>query len=93
MSDSAAICTLKNFLSHVEDKEIQSVLEFALKFGRIAHYGRSLGLSPRRDLGANYVRLTAEIALFTEDGANIMIDNGWLEQPPHATDRDQLTNG
>jgi hypothetical protein len=58
----------------------------------IGHYGRSLGLSPRRDLGANYVRLTAEIVQFSEDGANIMIENGWLEQPPQATDRDQLTN-
>jgi hypothetical protein len=57
----------------------------------IAHYGRGLGLSPRRDIGAIYTRLTAEIVLFTEDGANIMIENGWLEQPPQATDRDQLT--
>jgi hypothetical protein len=29
MSDSAAICTLGSFLSHVEDKEIKSSLEFA----------------------------------------------------------------
>jgi hypothetical protein len=55
----------------------------------IAHYGRSFSLSPRRDLGAIYVRLSAEIALFSEDGANIMIENGWMEQPPQATDRDQ----
>jgi hypothetical protein len=59
----------------------------------IAHYGRSLGLSYRRDLGADYVRLTAEIAQFIEDGANIMIENGWLEQPPQAVDREQLVNG
>ncbi len=59
----------------------------------IAHYGRSLSMSPRHDLGAIYVRLTAEIAQFTEDGANIMIENGWLEQPPQAIDRDQLANG
>jgi hypothetical protein len=58
----------------------------------IGHYGRSLGLSPRRDLGANYVRLSAEIALFAEDGANIMIENGWMEQPPQATDRDKLVS-
>jgi hypothetical protein len=55
----------------------------------LGHYGRSFGLSPRRDLGANYVRLTAEIAQFSEDGVNIMIENGWLEQPPQATDRDK----
>ncbi|MEK4159435.1 MULTISPECIES: DUF3231 family protein [Paenibacillus] len=58
----------------------------------IAHYGRALSLSPRRDLGANYVRLTAEISQFAEDGTNIMIENEWLEQPPQATDRDQLAS-
>jgi hypothetical protein len=30
---------------------------------------------------------------FAEDGANIMIENGWLEQPPQAIDRDQIANG
>jgi len=25
-----------------------------------------------------------------EDGAKLMIENGWLEQPPQATDRDEL---
>jgi hypothetical protein len=58
----------------------------------IAHYGRSLGLSPRHDLGVIYVRLTAEVSQFAEDGSNIMIENRWLEQPPQAIDRDQLAN-
>lgn len=58
----------------------------------IAHYGRALGLSPRRDLGANYVRLTAEIIQYSEDGTDLMIENGWLEQPPQAIDRNQLVN-
>ncbi|CAH1221487.1 hypothetical protein PAECIP111891_05198 [Paenibacillus allorhizoplanae] len=58
----------------------------------IAHYGRSLALSPRRDLAALYVRLTSEILNYAEDGANIMIDNGWLEQPPQASDRDRLAS-
>jgi hypothetical protein len=50
-------------------------------------------LSPRHDLGSIYVRLSAEVSQFVEDGANIMIENGWLEQPPQASDRDQLVNG
>jgi hypothetical protein len=58
----------------------------------IGHYGRSLGLSARIDLAAIYVRLSAEVAHFANDGANIMIDNVWLEQPPQATDRDELAN-
>ncbi|MGG7618985.1 DUF3231 family protein [Bacillus coreaensis] len=59
----------------------------------IAHYGRGLSLSPRRDLGADYVRLTAETLHYAEDGMNIMIENGWLEKPPQATASDQLSNG
>jgi hypothetical protein len=58
----------------------------------VSHYGASLGTSARRDLGALYSRLMAEIVQYAEDGANIMIDNGWLEQPPQAPDRDQLAN-
>ncbi|MEW9674245.1 DUF3231 family protein [Ammoniphilus sp. 3BR4] len=56
----------------------------------IADYGASLAISMRRDLAAHYVRLTAEIAQFAEDGANIMIKNGWMEQPPQAEDRNVL---
>ncbi len=59
----------------------------------IAHYGRSLGVSPRRDLGSIYVRLTAEVLQYAEDGMTIMIDNKWFEQPPQATNRDKLANG
>jgi hypothetical protein len=64
-----------------------------LKAAGIGHYGRSFSLSPRHDLGSIYIRLSAEASHFVEDGANIMIENGWLEQPPQASDRDQLVNG
>lgn len=56
----------------------------------IGQYGVSLAASPRHDLGAHYVRLTAEIANYANDGANIMINNGWMEQPPIAADRKSL---
>lgn len=56
----------------------------------IGFYGTSMAMSPRRDIGLHYVRLSAEIAKYAEDGANIMIKNGWLEQPPMAADRDEL---
>ncbi|WP_373231102.1 DUF3231 family protein [Cohnella sp.] len=64
----------------------------AINGAGIGHYGRSLGTSPRRDLSAVYSRLIAEIGPFSDDGANIMIDNGWLEQPPQAADRNKLAN-
>lgn len=34
----------------------------------------------------------AEIAKYAEDGANMMINNGWLEEPPLSEDRDKLAN-
>jgi hypothetical protein len=36
--------------------------------------------------------LSAEIAKYAEDGAKIMISNGWLEKPPLSEDRDKLAN-
>lgn len=65
---------------------------FWLNGSGIGHYGRSMGQSPRYDLGLLYIRLTAEIAEFAEEGAKLMIENGWLEQPPQGVDRDQLAN-
>ncbi|MEH7181272.1 DUF3231 family protein [Neobacillus vireti] len=56
----------------------------------IGYYGIGIATSPRIDLGVLYNRLSAEVQLFAEDGANIMIKNKWLEQPPMASDRDDL---
>ncbi|WP_176555775.1 DUF3231 family protein [Virgibacillus ndiopensis] len=56
----------------------------------ISFYGMSITANPRRDLVTHYTRLSGEIALYSEDGSNIMIDNGWLEEPPRMVDRDEL---
>lgn len=56
----------------------------------VGYYGSSMAMSPRRDLGVMYSRLAAEILKYAEDGANIMIKNGWMEEPPRALDRDEL---
>ncbi|MBM7656342.1 DUF3231 family protein [Neobacillus cucumis] len=58
----------------------------------ISFYGSALSVNSRRDLGAHYIRLILELVQFAEDGANLMIKNGWLEQPPTASDRDSLAN-
>ncbi|MBD2869420.1 DUF3231 family protein [Paenibacillus arenilitoris] len=55
------------------------------------NYGLAAAASPRKDVAANYVRLAAEIGTYAEDGANLMIDNGWLEEPPQAANRKELT--
>lgn len=58
----------------------------------ISYYGSALSVNARRDLGAHYIRLTAELLQFAEAGGKLMIKNGWLEQPPTASDRESLAN-
>lgn len=57
----------------------------------VAYYGTAVSTTFRRDLAALYPRLMAEIGKYSEGGANIMIDNGWLEEPPRMIDHDQLS--
>jgi hypothetical protein len=46
--------------------------------------------SLRHDLSTTIVRFMAELTNYTEDGVNILIDNGWLEEPPQAVHPDSL---
>ncbi|UAL53751.1 MULTISPECIES: DUF3231 family protein [Metabacillus] len=57
-----------------------------------AYYGAAYSLSQRRDLAAEYLLLIADVTKYAEDGVNIMIDNGWMEQPPIFDDRNDLAN-
>lgn len=45
-------------------------------------YGTALGVSPRLDLGWLYIRVMLQTGLYAKAGANLMVKNGWLEQPP-----------
>jgi len=54
------------------------------------NYGYALATSMRRDLAAAYSRMMGEIAKYSEDGANIMIDHEWLEKMPGAAERRAL---
>jgi Protein of unknown function (DUF3231) len=59
----------------------------------VGNYGMAMAASPRRDLAMRYASLIPEISLYAEDGANIMINHSWLEEPPQADDRDELIKG
>jgi hypothetical protein len=59
----------------------------------VAFYGAALAVSMRRDLATQYTRLTSEMEQYGEDGANILINNEWMEQPPTADDRVTLASG
>lgn len=56
----------------------------------IGYYGTGIAQSPRMDLGAMYNKMSLQIQKYSEDGANIMIKNKWLEQPPLASNRKDL---
>ena len=45
----------------------------------ISSYGAGIAWSLRKDLGANYYRLIAEVIQYAHDGAVIMIENNWLD--------------
>ena len=47
--------------------------------------------SQRSDLALNYERLSLEIGQYVKDGADIMIDHAWLEQPPGTQDKEKLS--
>jgi len=53
----------------------------------IEQYGYSLSTIMRRDVGALYYGLLAEVMTFADDGLNLMIKNHWMEQPPMAAER------
>ncbi|WP_342048824.1 DUF3231 family protein [Bacillus sp. OTU530] len=59
---------------------------------KIRTYGNGASLNGRRDIGAMYTKFLADIGFYVEDAANIMIDYGWMEQPPQAVNRDELTS-
>jgi len=57
----------------------------------IGNYATAMASSLRHDLSVNYTRLIGEAANYGEDGINIMIENGWFEEPPRVIDRRELT--
>jgi len=83
--------------SHVTDSTISPFSDKLMVFhvssliaSGIANYGLALSTSLRRDISAEYTRLLSEIGLYAEDGANLMIKHGWMEEPPRAADRKHL---
>ncbi|MFJ8234283.1 DUF3231 family protein [Ureibacillus sp. NPDC094379] len=56
----------------------------------IGNYAASASVSQRSDLAMNYERLSAEIAKLAKSGADLMIQNEWMEQPPGIKDRGKL---
>jgi len=56
----------------------------------VGYFGAGLSVSQRRDLAVEYGKMLGQVALYAEDGAELLIKNGWLEQPPMAENRNNL---
>ncbi|MBT2687729.1 DUF3231 family protein [Bacillus sp. ISL-47] len=53
---------------------------------KVRSFANSAAVNGRRDLALLYARAMMRVSIFAEDGANMMIEKGWMEQPPHARD-------
>lgn len=83
--------------SHVMDSTVAPFSDKLMMFHTasliaigIGNYGIAASTSQRADINATYARFAAEVALYAEDAANLMIKNGWLEQPPLSPDHKGL---
>ena len=56
----------------------------------IENDGMALAESIRKDLQIKFMRITPEVMKFIKDGADIMIDKNWLEQPPQSVEHKNL---
>jgi hypothetical protein len=50
----------------------------------------SIANSMRKDLVAKYSLIMAEIMKYGEEGMKLLIDRGWMEQPPQSFDRNAI---
>lgn len=81
-----------NVTTHVFSEKLMMFYVASLNALGIGFYGTAIAQSPRIDLGVMYNKMSVQVQLYSEDGANIMIKNKWLEQPPLASDRKELIN-
>ncbi|MEH7234622.1 DUF3231 family protein [Bacillus sp. JJ1562] len=81
---------ITNSTTHTFSDKLMMFLTSGLISLSVGYYGTAVSQSPRGDITVMYNRLSLEVQMYSEDGANIMIKNGWLEQPPMASDRDKL---
>ncbi|WP_099355084.1 DUF3231 family protein [Fredinandcohnia onubensis] len=81
---------ITNSTAHTFSDKLMMFFTSGLITLSVGYYGTAVSQSPRGDLSTMYNRLSLEVQMYAEDGANIMIKKGWLEQPPMAYDRDEL---
>ncbi|RXJ04365.1 DUF3231 family protein [Anaerobacillus alkaliphilus] len=65
------------------EKLMLSLVTFLNSQG-MSNYGIGFATSMRKDVGVKFKALTAEVAKFAEDGVTMLIEKGWMEEPPQA---------
>lgn len=58
-----------------------------------AMYTAAMGASMRHDLHQKYALIMANTGRFAEEGIKIIMDNGWMEEPPQIVDREAIAKG
>lgn len=53
-----------------------------------SRYGVAMSTMMRKDLGVHFMRLLTEVLQYAEDGANLMIKNGFMDQLPLAKEEE-----
>ncbi|MEQ8176114.1 MAG: DUF3231 family protein [Syntrophomonadaceae bacterium] len=53
-------------------------------------YGVSGAVSARHDIMAMYGKFMAQVGIYAEQGAKLMMKNDWLEEPPQILDREKI---
>lgn len=88
-----------NWDAHVTDSTVAPFSDKLMMFQTvymnavgIGNYGIAAGTCQRMDLSATFTRFSAEIGLLLEDGSNLLIKNGWFEEPPKSVDRQALAD-
>ncbi|WP_217587824.1 DUF3231 family protein [Lentibacillus saliphilus] len=86
-----AMVTDEHKASPYSDKLMMNIVTELIVIS-VTFYGMALTTYTRKDLAAHYMRLVGEILKYAEDGATLLIQKGWMEEPPKMVDRDQLIN-
>ncbi len=58
----------------------------------VAEYGLSLANTARKDLAVTFSNFSVEVLALAKDGAELMIESGWLEKNPQTANRKELMN-
>jgi Protein of unknown function (DUF3231) len=56
----------------------------------VAALGDAMSVSMRKDLAAHYSLIIVEVMKYGDEGLKLLIERGWMEQPPQPIDRNEF---